>query len=233
MSHSEPPRTDSPAASWTLLVACALALAGGIAVPHTLHYRATFQWSQLELNGMDWVQLTWLVLGACSWALTPGLLVAGALLLGRRLRAAWIVSAGWSAGVLFWLAIDLRVDKVTGNHALYYLRFLSGEEPWQWAGGAAGIVWPMLALGGSAALATCASVALARWISARLGGRKNLARILAVASTALYAAVLTGPILTRSLTNRPLAMMRLAEALPLSLPFFRVGGSPPSFPIRV
>ena len=107
MSRSEPPRTDSPAASWTLLVACALALAGGIAAPHTLHYRATFQWSQLELNGMDWVQLTWLVLGACSWALTPGLLVAGALLLGRRLRAAWIVSAGCSAGVLFWLAMQI------------------------------------------------------------------------------------------------------------------------------
>ena len=93
-----------------------------------------------------------------------------------------------------------------------YLRFLGGEKPWQWAGGIGDVFWPMFVLGGAVASAALLMLGCAYWISLRTPPRGRAA---VAAATAAYAIVLFGPALLAGSSQRPLVLMRLADALVL------------------
>ena len=203
---------------WVWMIVYSLLTAVGVAALQARHYAHTLRWSQQDFTLAESASLHWVVASACAWALLPGALLAGGLLWGRRTRAAWTVFALWSTAVLFWLAVDLRVDVVTAKHALDYWRFLSGAEPWQWAGGLGEILWAVLFIGVGMAIAGAAGVAAAYGLARRghPGGRLG-----AGFATAAFGLCLLGPALFVGAASHPLALRRLAQALPLPVPLLQ------------
>ncbi len=221
-SGSDVPRT----ATWLGVMLYSVAAAAGFAVfAEWTHYREGLDWRHLRL--WDEVVVLWTLAAKSLWLLTPALLLVTVLTWRRKSRAAWAVAIATGALVFAWLAIDLRVNAATQNHANDYLIFLTEPTPWQWGGGTGELLRPLLVLATVVGLAQ----AVVAWVFHRLAhhlisrrpwlrGRVGLGLV----GTA-YLTTLLGVIPVARLISQPRTLQELSAAMPVSLPLVPKGGA--------
>ncbi len=156
---------------WMALVLFTLMTTAGLALfCEWEHYRRLLHWQRLELPLRDQAALFWVLWAKSLAVLAPFLLVAGFLAWRGRSRMAWAWYGTASALVLAWLVVDLRVQRITGNHLLAYLEFAGTPAAMEWAGGG-GLALPLGLWAGLALLAAaatgCACHHVARWLVTR------------------------------------------------------------------
>jgi hypothetical protein len=160
--------------------------------------------------------------------LLPVLIGAGLVAAsGRRTPATCLLVAG-AIALHFWLAADLVLQGLTGNHVLDYLPYVhdaltsAGRNHVEWAGDTGGLVWRSLIVLGGVIVSALLLVRASRWLSSRLldrfrwlgqpHGRAGCAATFALAAFASVPA--------QALFSHPLLLRRLHTALPVDLSLF-------------
>jgi hypothetical protein len=185
------------------------------------HYKHLLDLMTIDLSPYEQLILIWLLVAKSLWLLALPLGLVALLWSRGRTRAARLVAVVAVGFTFAWLVVDLRVAQATRNNLSHYLAFLAEKGAWQWGGGAASIVPPVLGLLGAALL--CASAALwlfhrlARDLAARWSGFGGPAGLATVAVA--YAVATLGVIpATHALVHRGV-VAELNATLPAALPF--------------
>src|SRR5262245_65547981 len=108
------------------------------------HDRRAVRLATLPVTAWDRLVIGWLLLAKTLCLAVPPLLASEILARFGRRRSAQAFWFGGLIAVLLWLAVDLRVQQVTGNHLSNYLSFIIDPGAYQWAGGLRGLVLPLL-----------------------------------------------------------------------------------------
>lgn len=222
--------TAAPLAVWWLAAMLFVTLAAVclIGVLEWEHYRRLLRWRDASLSTPDRLIVLWLLWSKSVLPLLPSLAAAGlAACCGRRRLANTLLAA--SAVVLFfWLAIDLVMQKFTGNHVFDYLPHLldawrsSSGNHLQWAGDSAGILWRSALV---LAAVTCAAWGLqigakrlSHWTAQRLSGGTR--RLAVGACSALFLLMSAASVPAQAFFSQPLLLRRLHTAMPVDLALF-------------
>ena len=111
------------------------------------HYRKILKWRNVPMTLGDRAIVGWLLWAKSVLPLAPVLLTAGLVAAsGRRKLATCLLAAG-AMLLYFWLAADLVLQSLTGNHVLDYLPYVHdalmspGRNHVEWAGDTASIAW--------------------------------------------------------------------------------------------
>lgn len=191
------------------------------------HYRRLLRWQRVDQTLLDRTLLFWL-LWAKSWLLfTPLVSLVGLLIWSKKARTARVVlGAGWTL-LIFWLGIDLWVQRWLGNHVSDYLPYLhdvlaAGVDAnhKEWAGDS----WVLI----KRCLSILAMTLLGGWSTwrfsllaarklASIGPRRWQAWHWGMA-TSSAAALCLGVCVPAVLHGQPLLLQRLESVLPVNLP---------------
>src|SRR6185369_9538884 len=117
--------THSGFAAWWLgaMLFASLAAATLLVTLEWEHYRRILNWHKLDLTAGDRAIVGWLLWSKTVLPLLSVLAVASlAAAWGRRKGASLIALLG-STSLLFWLASDLVLQRLTGSHLLDYLPY--------------------------------------------------------------------------------------------------------------
>jgi Sulfatase len=146
---------------WTWTISALLA-AAALGCFEWDHYRRAVRLATLPVTAWDRLVIGWLLLAKTLCLVAPPLLISETLArLGCR-RSGQVLWFGGLIAVLFWLAVDLRVQQLTGNHLLHYLSFEPSAH--RWAGDLRGLATPVLLAIGVIVGATAALC----WLSGRM-----------------------------------------------------------------
>src|SRR6266700_741617 len=133
------------------------------------HYRRAVRLATLPVTTWDRVVIGWLLLAKTLCLAAPVLLVGAALArLGWR-RSAHTLWFGGVVGLLCWLALDLRVQQITGNHLVHYLSFRNDSSAYRWAGDVRAVVLPATMALAAIAGGFVVVHRLSRWLVRRVG----------------------------------------------------------------
>jgi hypothetical protein len=229
----KPPLDSSPPGSlavwwWGAILFAALA---SLCLTCTLeweHYRRLLRWRDMSLTSVDRLIVLWLLWAKSVLPLLPLLAAAGLVASAGRRRAASVLLASGAIVLFFWLAVDLVMQKLTGNHVLDYLPYL--QDAWrsstgdhaQWAGDAGPILLRVLAVllvvTASAAGLLAGSRRLSHALVARLAWLRGAHGSLACSGLFIVACFAAVP--AQAFFSQPLLLRRLHTALPVDLALF-------------
>src|SRR5207244_1877397 len=139
------------------------------------------------VTAWDRLVIGWLLLAKTLCLTAPPLLASEILARFGRPRSAQALWFGGLIAVVLWLAVDLRVQQITGNHLSRYLSFAIDPGSYQWAGSVRGLALPLLlvfaAVAGAVALLHLISGWLLRHVNlpkSRLGFAAGVGALLAL-----------------------------------------------------
>lgn len=192
------------------------------------HYAKFLDWRAQHLPFGDKAALFCLLWAKTLWVLGPLTLASGALAWLGRSRLAALVMGLNTVLVALWLLLNIRVQRVTGNHIHSYFSFLASDEVLAWGGktSIAALLRPtkvLLCVVGFtlAVFAARHAIHRAALMWTRLGnGWAATAAVLGFASVALGAVPATKAI------DKPLLLEAFADALPVPVKPLLVSRSP-------
>jgi hypothetical protein len=221
---------------WSAILFAALASLCLTSMLEWEHYRRLLRWRDMSLTSTDRLIVLWLLWAKSVLPLLPLLAAAGLLAsLGRRLLAS-VLLVGGATLLYFWLAVDLVMQKVTGNHVFDYLPYLqdalnsAATDHAQWAGGAMPILWRALAVLLVVVASALAILAGSRRLSQAMLGRLAWLRgpSASVACTLLFLVACVAAVPAQAFFSQPLLLRRLHTALPVDLALFVPAAANPS-----
>lgn len=166
---------DRPRIIWTSLIAAALTLAHIQAALETLACRGNFNWQQHAPSLLQALALSAFIASKSLLFFLPALALAWVLLRQRKVGAAWAAGAGLMTLIALPLYADLVTYSTMGLHLHHYLQFITGDAPWEWAGGLFGLALAVLGQG-AAVIAVCLAVLFGlRAAARRLSGSERFA----------------------------------------------------------
>src|SRR5438128_489827 len=176
------------------------------------HYRRAVRLATLPVTMYDRVLIGWLLLAKTLCLAAPALLASEALAWFGWRRSAHAMWFGGVVGLLFWLALDLRVQQITGNHLVHYLSFLNDPSAYRWAGDVGALALP--AAIGLAAIAGGLVVMhwLTSWFVRRIGTFHDWLGWCAAVGSAVVA--MAGVVPAHALVSCTAAVEQVHAALP-------------------
>lgn len=190
------------------------------------HYRRAVRLATLPVTAWDRLVIGWLLLAKTLCLAAPLLLASEILTRSGRRRSAQALWFGSLIVVLLWLALDLRVQQITGNHLSHYLSFVIDLRAYQWAGGVRGLVVPLLIM----IVAIAGGVALLHLISGWLLRRVNLpdSWVGFAAGVCALLALMVGVVPAHALVSCTAAVEQIHASLPYNPYSFALTQTPPT-----
>src|SRR5262245_10317798 len=176
------------------------------------HYRRAGRLATLPVTAWDRLVIGWLLLAKTLCLTVPPLLASEILARFGRRRSAQALWFGGLIAVFLWLAVDLRVQQITGNHLSHYISFVIDLRAYQWAGGVNALMLPLLIM----IAVIVGGVAFLHLISGRLLQRSNLpnGRIGFACGSGALLALLIGVIPAHALVSCTAAVEQVHASLP-------------------
>jgi phosphoglycerol transferase MdoB-like AlkP superfamily enzyme len=221
MTASDPAGDVRPAAErlgWLLLFVM-LSAALVAAFESRSYSRAILQLNALDLCWSDQALVFWSVWSKSLVLLVP--VLAAATLTVRKPRLTAFVALTGSVAILGWLALDTRLQHMTGCHVADYLDNVFNVRAWQWGGDMGQILYKLSLCFVCAVIVVLLVYVIVcklapRWI--RLVPERSYRRLGAIATA--YVVLMVGVLPARQAIREPLALERLYASLPSSALFF-------------
>ena len=222
------PGTGDTNLFWIANSVFALSAGALLAIFEVRSYKRIVGLPQMDINSWDKILVYWSVwsksLVLLLFPMVSGLLF---ILFGFD-TVAWWVAAIVSVIICSWITVDVRLQRMTGNHLHFYAVHIFNPDSWEWAGNFSSIHRRLLRY-----LGQCVALTLILFAACKFGFEllNNLSGwvpggVAIGVGTLMYLLAIIGIVPARTLVNNSLALERLYNAFPVRLGLF----SPNSVP---
>lgn len=192
------------------------------------HYRKLLTTRQAPLSHGDRAIVLWLLWTKSVAPLVPLLAAAGLLASTGRQRIATGLFGLGATVLFFWLAVDLVVQRITGNHVFDFLPHLqdalnsTDRNHLEWAGDNASIVWRALLVLGVVAALGVGILRGCHWLAERAVRRSSWlgGRWATLGCTLAFFIAGVAAVPAQVFFSQPILLRRLHTAMPVDLALF-------------